>query len=105
MLRALRQLGDGILDRLSQTRLLADFVIPVFDLNSSEGTVDSAADLIVPPSWSRAVSRTVLGLILKGGLNYPRLYPRLYQLLDESLLQCSEAERFLSDLDVYLSSM
>ncbi|GAA49009.1 U3 small nucleolar RNA-associated protein 19 [Clonorchis sinensis] len=105
MLKALRLLGDDRIGRLSDARQLADYVIPVFDLPATGDTVQSDNDLLVPPSWSRAVSRAVLALVHKGGLNYPRLYPRLYELLDDSLLHCPEAERFLLDLDLYLSSL
>ncbi|OON18930.1 CBF/Mak21 family protein [Opisthorchis viverrini] len=105
MLKALRLLGDDHIGRLSDARQLADYVIPVFDLPATGDAVQSDNDLFVPPSWSRAVSRAVLALVHKGGLNYPRLYPRLYELLDDSLLHCPEAERFLLDLDLYLSSL
>ncbi|KAF6771304.1 hypothetical protein AHF37_10419 [Paragonimus kellicotti] len=65
----------------------------------------SSTEASVPPTWSRAVSRTMLGLVHKGGLHYPRLYPRLYELLDDSLLECPEVGRFLDDMDIYLSSL
>ncbi|CAH8507247.1 unnamed protein product [Dicrocoelium dendriticum] len=104
VLKTIRMLGDGGLSRLSDTRLLADYIVPVFDMSSVDDLA-CVSDLTVQPSWSRACSRTVLGLVHKGGLNYPRLYPRLYELLDDSLLDCSEVERFLDDLDIYLSSL
>ncbi|KAL7053867.1 hypothetical protein AAHC03_026705 [Spirometra sp. Aus1] len=95
MLDALKRLGDGQLRRMTETRLLSTYVTPVFDPPS----------LATPSSWSRAVARTMLSLIQFGGLNYDRLYPRLYRLLDYSLLSCPYADRFLIDLDVYLSSL
>ncbi|TPP60620.1 U3 small nucleolar RNA-associated protein 19 [Fasciola gigantica] len=100
MIKAVQVLGDGVLHRLSEIRLLADYVIPIFDPFESVENSPS-----IPTTWSRAVTRTVIGLIHRGGLNYPRLYPRLYELLDESLFICSEVERFLVDLDTCLSSL
>ncbi|CAL8069207.1 unnamed protein product [Calicophoron daubneyi] len=110
MLKALRLLGDGRMNRLGDVRLLSDYVIPIFDPEAAAADVKECSkptdqDLVVPPTWSRAVSRTVLHLVVQGGLNYPRLYPRLYQLLDDSLLVCPETERFLDDLDTYLRSL
>ncbi|THD24901.1 Nucleolar complex protein 4 [Fasciola hepatica] len=100
MIKAVQVLGDGVLHRLSEIRLFADYVIPIFDpLESVENSPS------IPTTWSRAVTRTVIGLIHRGGLNYPRLYPRLYELLDESLFICPEVERFLVDLDTCLSSL
>lgn len=81
-------------------RLLAPYITTVFDPPATAAT--AAAPLA---SWSRAVSRTLLKIIHLGGLNFDRLYPRLYALLGEDLLTCRYAERFLEDLDVYLSSM
>ncbi|KAF7255853.1 hypothetical protein EG68_09031 [Paragonimus skrjabini miyazakii] len=104
ILKAIRMLGDDRLSRLSETRLLADYVIPIFDV-PPHADLPLSAEASVPPTWSRAVSRTMLGLVHKGGLHYPRLYPRLYELLDDSLLECPEVDRFLDDLDIYLSSL
>ncbi|VDL98470.1 unnamed protein product [Schistocephalus solidus] len=95
MLDALKRLGDSQLKKMTETRLLSTYVIPVFDPPS----------LATSSSWSRAVTRTMLSLIHFGGLNYDRLYPRLYRLLDHRLLSCPYADRFLIDLDVYLSSL
>uniref|UniRef100_A0A5K3FLW1 CBF domain-containing protein n=1 Tax=Mesocestoides corti TaxID=53468 RepID=A0A5K3FLW1_MESCO len=96
MLDSLMRLGDGQLDKMTDTaRLLAPYVTTVFDPPSPD----------VPPSWSRAVSRAILKVIHLGGLNFDRLYPRLYQLLDDSLLTCPHADRFLVDLDDFLSSI
>lgn len=106
MLKAIRMLGDGHLERMTETRLLGDYVLPVFDPQSTtgcDGGVEETAS--IPSSWSRVASRAALCLIHKGGLNYAGLYPRLYRLLDDSLLECPEAGRFLTDLDLYLSSL
>ncbi|KAF5401137.1 Nucleolar complex protein 4 [Paragonimus heterotremus] len=104
ILKAIRMLGDDRLSRLSETRLLADYVIPIFDV-PPHSDLALSTEASVPPTWSRAVSRTMLGLVHKGGLHYPRLYLRLYELLDDSLLECPEVDRFLDDLDIYLSSL
>ncbi|VDN09981.1 unnamed protein product [Dibothriocephalus latus] len=96
MLDALTRLGDTQLKKMTETRLLSTYVIPVFDPPSPSPASSS---------WSRAVARTMLNLIQFGGLNYDRLYTRLYRLLDDSLLSCPYADRFLIDLDVYLSSL
>ncbi|VEL29034.1 unnamed protein product [Protopolystoma xenopodis] len=71
----MRRLGDGGLNNLSEMRLLAQYVLPVFDPfppsnntdstkagNSSEVVEAGSADHLdhenlVPPSWSRAVAR------------------------------------------------
>ncbi|VDQ13318.1 unnamed protein product, partial [Trichobilharzia regenti] len=101
---AVRFLGDGHITRLSEIRLLADYILPIFDPDPENKLSESEA-MKFPTSWSRAVSHTVLGLIARGDLNYPRLYIRLYRLLDESLFQCPNAKQFLITLDIYLSSM
>lgn len=95
MLEYLMRLGDGELRKMTDTRLLSPYVIAVFDPQSANR---------VPPSWSRAVARTLISLVHVGGLNYDRLYPRLYRLLSPCLLSCPHAERFFSDLDLFLSS-
>ncbi|KAA0185901.1 U3 small nucleolar RNA-associated protein 19 [Fasciolopsis buskii] len=105
MIKAIKILGDGLLHRLGEIRLFSDYIIPIFD---PSGVITESASESIPPipaTWSRAVTRTVIGLINRGGLNYPRLFPRLYELLDESLLMCPEVERFLVDLDMCLSSL
>ncbi|KAL5105097.1 hypothetical protein TcWFU_001321 [Taenia crassiceps] len=101
LLEALVALGDGQIEKMTDTaRLLAPYVTTVFDPPATAAT--AAAPVA---SWSRAVSRTLLKVIHLGGLNFDRLYPRLYALLGEDLLECRYAERFLEDLDVYLSSI
>lgn len=84
-------------------RLLAPYITTVFDPSgATDATVAAATTLLT--SWSRAVARTTLKVIHLGGLNFDRLYPRLYALLGEDMLACPYADRFLVDLDVYLSS-
>lgn len=101
LLEALIALGDGQIEKMTDTaRLLAPYITTIFDPPASMAT--AAAPLA---SWSRAVSRTLLKIIHLGGLNFDRLYPRLYALLGEDLLTCRYAERFIEDLDVYLSSI
>ncbi|VDM32171.1 unnamed protein product [Hydatigera taeniaeformis] len=101
LLEALITLGDDQIEKMTDTaRLLAPHITTVFDPPSNAATV--AAPLA---SWSRAVSRTLLKIMHLGGLNFDRLYPRLYALLGEDLLTCQYADRFLEDLDVYLSSI
>lgn len=97
LLDALVRLGDGQVEKMTETRLLAPYVTSVFDPPSG--------DVAVPASWSRATARALLSVIHHGGLNFDRLYPRLYQLLDDDLLACPFAERFFIDLDTYLSSL
>ncbi|KAL5967716.1 hypothetical protein TSMEX_004568 [Taenia solium] len=101
LLEALIALGDSQIEKMTDTaRLLSPYITTVFDPPTTVAT--AAAPLA---SWSRAVSRTLLKIIHLGGLNFDRLYPRLYALLGEDLLTCRYAERFLEDLDVYLSSI
>ncbi|CAH8445066.1 unnamed protein product [Heterobilharzia americana] len=103
-IQAIRFLGDGRMNRLAEIRLLSNYILPIFDPDP-ENKLSSSEVINFSTSWSRAVSHTVLGLIHKGDVNYPRLYIRLYRLLDETLFECPDARPFLIDLDIYLSSM
>ncbi|CAH8485520.1 unnamed protein product [Schistosoma bovis] len=103
-LESVRYLGNGGMNRLAEIRLLADHIIPIFDPDP-ENKLSQTELTKFPTSWSRAVCHAVLGLIQKGDFNYPRLYIRLYRLLDETLFECPDVEPFLIDLDVYLSSI
>ncbi|KAH8854851.1 hypothetical protein KSF78_0001818 [Schistosoma japonicum] len=103
-LEAVRFLGNGRMNRLAEIRLLADHIIPIFDPDPENKLSQTELEKF-PTSWSRAVCHAVLGLIHKGDLNYPRLYIRLYRLLDETLFECPDAKPFLIDLDIYLSSI
>uniref|UniRef100_A0A0R3T1Q9 CBF domain-containing protein n=1 Tax=Rodentolepis nana TaxID=102285 RepID=A0A0R3T1Q9_RODNA len=99
MLEALITLGDDQMEKMTDTaQLLGPYITVIFDPPASS----SAASL---PSWSRAVTRALLKVIHTGGLNYDRLYPRLYALLGQDLLVCPYADRFLLDLDIYLTSI
>lgn len=79
-------------------QLLGPYITVVFDPPTTSGNSPLT-------SWSRAVARVLLKVIHSGGLNFDRLYPRLYALLGDDLLTCPYADRFLVDLDVYLTSM
>ncbi|CAH8295854.1 unnamed protein product [Schistosoma turkestanicum] len=103
-LESIRYLGNEGMNRLAEIRLLADHIIPIFDPNP-EDKLSEIELAKFPTSWSRAVCHAVLGLLQKGDLNYPRLYIRLYRLLDETLFECPDVKPFLIDLDIYLSSM
>uniref|UniRef100_A0A158QFS3 CAAX prenyl protease 2 n=2 Tax=Hymenolepis diminuta TaxID=6216 RepID=A0A158QFS3_HYMDI len=99
MLEALVTLGDDQIEKMIDTaQLLGPYITLIFDPPANS----NAASF---PSWSRAVTRALLKVIHTGGLNYDRLYLRLYALLGEDLLICPYADRFLLDLDVYLTSI
>ncbi|KAM7538924.1 hypothetical protein Aperf_G00000050061 [Anoplocephala perfoliata] len=99
LLEALISLGDDEVDKMTDTaQLLGPYITVVFD-------PPAIRDTLPLTSWSRAVARILLKVIHSGGLNFDRLYPRLYALLDDDLLTCPYADRFLVDLDVYLTSI
>ncbi|KAK4472204.1 hypothetical protein MN116_000508 [Schistosoma mekongi] len=103
-LEAVRFLGNGRMNRLAEIRLLANHIIPIFDPDPENKLSQTELEKF-PTSWSRAVCHAVLGLVQTGDLNYPRLYIRLYRLLDETLFECPDVKPFLIDLDIYLSSI
>ncbi|CAH8438945.1 unnamed protein product [Schistosoma rodhaini] len=103
-IESIRYLGNEGMNRLAEIRLLADHIIPIFDPDP-ENKLSQTELAKFPTSWSRAVCHAVLCLIQKGDFNYPRLYIRLYRLLDETLFECPDVKPFLMDLDIYLSSI
>lgn len=98
-MEALVALGDNQIEKMTDTaQLLGPYITVVFDPPKTSG-------VNVSPSYSRAASRVLLKVIHLGGLNYDRLYPRLYALMGDDLLECPYADRFLLDLDIFLTSM